>query len=62
MLFRQATIWIYGHGTVSARTSGPLPVVFVDGRPSNAPVDDGWHAVLLVAPVPGTRLEAITIS
>jgi hypothetical protein len=62
MLGRQATVWIYGSGTVSVQTSGPLPVVLVDGSRENRRVPEGWHSVLLVTPTGGGKLEGITIS
>jgi hypothetical protein len=62
MLFRQATIWIYGRGSVAIRLTGAKPTVTVDGRSEPGPVPEGWHAVLIETAHRGARLESATIS
>jgi hypothetical protein len=65
MTERQATIWVYGSGTVAVRFSGNAAVrLVVDGRSSD-PVALGeprWHSLLLLAPRPGLRLEKVGVS
>jgi hypothetical protein len=64
MLGRQATIWLYGGGSVSVRFSGNARVrLLVDGRSSAAALgESGWHSLLLTAPRAGLRLESISLS
>jgi hypothetical protein len=58
----QATIWIYGSGSVSVRLSGGRPAVFVDGKREPGPLEQGWHSVLLVTGSSGATLQSVAIS
>jgi hypothetical protein len=60
MLYEQATVWIYGGGTVTARVSGAEPVVLVDRGANSGPLGEGWHSILITAR-PGARLESVGI-
>jgi hypothetical protein len=60
----QATIWIYGSGTLTLRFSRGTPArVYVDERlaQGNARREEGWHSVLIVAPKPGLHLETLSL-
>ena len=64
MLGREATIWVYGSGSVSLRFSGNANVrLLVDGRSRGATLGgSGWHSLLLTAPQEGVRLESVSLS
>jgi len=64
MLGQQATIWLYGSGSVSVRFSGNANVrLLVDGRSSAATLgESGWHSLLVSAPRAGARLESVSLS
>jgi hypothetical protein len=64
MVGTQATIWIYGGGTLRLSFSGGRPArLYVDARPArgNALSDTAWHSVLIVAPKPGLHLETLSL-
>jgi hypothetical protein len=58
----QATIWIYGSGSVSVRLSGGARVAFVDGQRDPGPLEQGWHSLLVVTDTSGATLESVGIS
>jgi len=58
----QATIWIYGSGSVSVRLSGGRPEVFVDGKRDPGSLEQGWHSLLLVTGSSGATLQSVAIS
>jgi hypothetical protein len=58
----QATIWIYGSGSVSVRLGGGRPAVFVDGKRDPGPLEQGWHSLLLVTGSSGATLQSVAIS
>jgi hypothetical protein len=64
MLGRQATIWVYGSGSVSVRFSGNASVrLVVDGGSSGATlVESGWHSLLVSGARDGLHLESVSLS
>jgi hypothetical protein len=65
-LARDATIWLYGSGSLRLRFSARSSVrLWVDGRPADlrntrvtAP---GWHSLLLSSATAGLRLESVSL-
>jgi hypothetical protein len=64
MLGRQATIWVYGSGSVSMRFSGNARVrLLIDGRSrGNTLGESGWHSLLVLWSRAGLRLESFSLT
>jgi hypothetical protein len=64
MVGTQATIWIYGSGTLELRFSGGTPTqLYVDERPARGSAlrNERWHSVLIVAAKEGLHLETLSL-